>query len=123
MDLYLYKDLSYLTIGAAIEVHKVLGPGFLESVYEQALAHEFSMRNISFLRQAAISVRYKDIEVGKYRADFFVENKIILEIKAVDTLVTTHESQAHHYLIATGLRLAILLNFGSKSLQVKRIIR
>jgi GxxExxY protein len=107
MELYLYKDLSYLTIGAAIEVHKVLGPGFLESVYEQALAHALTLRNISFLRQAAISMKYKDIEVGIFRADFFIDNKIILEIKAVDSLVSAHESQAHHYLIATGFRLAI----------------
>jgi len=119
----LYEDLSYLILGAALEVHRVLGPGFLESVYEQALAHELGLRQICFERQVSIKVAYKEIQIGEYRADFVIDRRIVLEIKAVSGLVRAHESQAHHYLAATSIRLAILLNFGAKSLQIKRIIR
>jgi GxxExxY protein len=123
MEKLLYKDLSGFILGAALEVHRVLGSGFLEAVYEQALAHEFGLRRIDFERQVPIKVSYKQIQIGEYRADFVVEGRIVLEIKAVSGLVPAHESQAHHYLAATGIRLAILLNFGAKSLQIKRIIR
>ena len=122
MEEYLYHDLSRLVIGAAIEVHKLLGPGFLENVYEKALAHELTLRQIPFGSQLWVSVQYKDIAVGKYRADFVVDDKIILEIKGSAALVARHEAQALHYLAATGLRLALLLNFGAASLQIKRII-
>jgi GxxExxY protein len=110
-------------VGAAIKVHRVLGPGFLEAVYEQALAHELAMRQIPFERQVPLVVTYKEIRVGEYRADFVIDGKIVLEIKAASALTGAHESQAHHYLAATGLRLAILFNFGAKSLEIKRIIR
>jgi GxxExxY protein len=119
----LYAELSYLTVGAAIEVHQVLGPGFLEAVYEQALAHELTMRRIPFERQVPLLVTYKGLRIGEYRADFVIDGKIVLEIKAASALTGAHESQAHHYLAATGLRLAILFNFGAKSLEIKRIIR
>jgi GxxExxY protein len=123
MEEYLYQELSYRIIGAAMEVHKLLGPGFLEMVYEKALAHEFSLRKIPYYHQKSLFVKYKEIDVGKYRPDIVVDNKIILEIKSVTSFSPAHESQAHHYLIATGLRLALLLNFGAESLQIKRIIR
>jgi GxxExxY protein len=123
VDKLLYKDLSYLVVGAAIEVHKILGPGFLENVYEQALAHEFTLRGIQYVRQALMEVRYKEIRVGKYWADFVIDGKIILEIKATAAFAPGHEAQVLHYLAATRLRLALLLNFGTESLQVKRIIR
>ena len=123
MEEYLYHDLSRLVIGAAIEVHRMLGPGFLKNVYEKALAHEFTLRQIPFSSQLWVSVQYKDITVGKYRADFVVDDKIIMEIKASSALVAKHDAQALHYLAATGLRLALLLNFGAASLQIKRIIR
>ena len=106
-------------IGAAIEVHRLLGPGFLENVYEQALAHELTLRQIPFTRQIHIVVQYKDVPVGNYRGDIIADDKIILEIKAITALVPAHESQAHHYLIATGFRLAMLLNFGTESLQIQ----
>jgi len=119
----LYEEPSGAIIGAAIEVHKLLGSGFLESVYEHALASELTERQTPFERQVPISVTYKDAPVGEYRADFLVDRKIILEIKAAAALNAEHYAQVLHYLTATGLRLALLLNFGSRSLQVKRIIR
>jgi GxxExxY protein len=119
----LFKELSYVIIGAAMEVHRILGPGFLEAVYETALAHELTLRGIRFEAQKRLPVYYKGQLVGDYVADFVVEDQIILEIKAVSALTAAHEAQAHNYLTATGLRLAILLNFGATSLQQKRIVR
>ena len=118
----LYKDRTDAIIGAAIEVHKQLGPGFLEMVYERALAHELVLRHIPFARQRPIPVQYKDIKVGTYKADLVVDNKIILEIKSATSLTPAHEAQAFHYLTATGHPLALLLNFGREVLQIKRII-
>lgn len=118
-----YKELSYAIIGAAMEVHKILGGGFLESVYESALAYEMELRGINFERQKHLSVSYKDKIMGDYIADLVVENQIILELKAVSAINTAHEAQVHHYLSATGMKLAIILNFGTQSLQQKRIVR
>ena len=123
MTKILFKELSYKIIGAAMEVHRMLGSGFLEAVYEAALAHEFTLRGIPFERQIELPVRYKGKLVGHYVADFVVNGQIILELKAVSALTKAHEAQAHNYLAATGLRLAILLNFGAESLQQKRIVR
>ena len=119
----LFKELSYQIVGAAMEVHRVLGPGFLEAVYEAALAHELTLRGIRFERQKRLPVHYKDQFVGDYVADLVVEDQVVLELKGISKLTPAHEAQAHHYLAATGLRLAILLNFGAPSLQQKRIIR
>jgi GxxExxY protein len=119
----LHKDLSYVIVGAAMEVHRTLGPGFLEAVYQAALAHELFLQGLRFEQFKKLPVRYKDILVGDYEADFVVENEVILELKAVSALRPEHEAQAHHYLAATGLRLAILLNFGEDSLKQKRIVR
>jgi GxxExxY protein len=106
-----------------MEVHRFLGPGFLESIYEHALDRELTALKIPFVRQAPIPVMYKQALIGEYRADFLVDNKIILEVKATSAFITEHEAQAIHYLTATQLRLALLLNFGTKSLTVKRVIR
>ena len=119
----LFKELSYAVVGAAMEVHRVLGAGFLESVYESALAYELTLRGIRFERQMRLPVYYKDQLVGEYVADFVIEGQIILELKAVSAISAAHEAQAHHYLAATGLKLAIILNFGAESLQQKRIAR
>ena len=119
----LFKELSYAIVGAAMEVQRILGPGFLEAVYEAALAHELTLRGIRFESQRRLPVHYKDQLVGEYIADLVVEDHIILEIKAVSRLTSAHEAQAHNYLAATGLHLAILLNFGAESLQQKRIVR
>lgn len=119
----LYKELSYAVVGAAMEVHQQLGASFLEKVYQKALAHELTLRQIPFEQYKPLPVIYKGVLVGEYEADFMVNGKIILEIKAISALHPAHEAQAMHYLAATGYRLAILLNFGKESLQQKRVTR
>lgn len=108
----LFKELSFAIFGAAIEVYNTMGNGFLEAVYQKALAHEFRLRGISFAEQVRLPVTYKDLLVGEYIADFVVDEKIIVEIKAVSHFKNEHQAQAMHYLAATGHQLAILLNFG-----------
>jgi len=120
--LLLYEELSRDIIGAAIEVHRHLGPGFLESVYENALAKELIFRNLAFVRQVPIPVMYKAEMIGEYTADFVIESKIILELKATSCFVSRHVAQALHYLTSTGLHLALLLNFGTPVLKIKPII-
>ena len=119
----LYKELTFAVIGAAMEVHKVLGPGFLESVYQSALAHELTLRGIPFEQQIRLPVTYKDVLVGEYIADFAVDGKLIVELKAMSKLNASHQAQAMHYLAATGLHLALLLNFGTGSLEHRRVIK
>ena len=119
----LYKGLSYAIVGAAMEVHSTLGPGFLESVYQAALAEELRQRAIRFEEQKRLIVTYKGVVVGDYVADFLVEDQVIVEIKAVSGLNGSHKAQVVNYLAATGLKLAILLNFGAPSLQRERLIR
>ena len=104
----LYKELTYPIIGAAMEVHSVLGPGYLEAVYQAALAHELTLRGIRFEQFRSLPVTCKGASVGNYEADFVVEGKIILEIKAVSRLLPQHEAQAQNYLAATGPRSSTL---------------
>jgi GxxExxY protein len=105
-----------------MEVHRTLGPGFLESVYEEALCYEFTVRKTPFERQVELPVYYKGVELGKYYADLVVDQAIVLEIKAVSAFSDRHSAHALHYLTATSLRLAVLINFGTRSLQTKRIV-
>lgn len=119
----LYKELTYAVIGAAMEVHKILGPGFLEAVYQAALARELTLRGIPFEQQVRLQVAYKDVLAGDYSADFVIDGKLILEIKGVTKLNAVHQAQAMHYLAATGHRLALLINFGAGSLEHQRIIK
>ena len=119
----LYKELTFAVIGAAMEVHKFLGPGFLEAVYQSALARELTLRGIAFEQQVRLPVSYKDVLVGEYIADFIIDGKLIVEIKAVSNFNSQHQAQAMHYLAATGLRLALLLNFGARSLEHRRVIK
>jgi GxxExxY protein len=119
----LHQELTYSVIGAAMEVHRELGPGFLEAVYQRALAYELSLRGHSVELERALQVRYKGELVGDYRADMVVDAKLILELKAVSVINKAHLAQAHHYLAATGMELALILNFGAASLEHKRIIR
>jgi GxxExxY protein len=119
----LYKELAYTIVGAAMEVHRILGPGFLEAVYQAALAHELTLRGIQFEQFKHLPVTYKGVLVGEYIVDFVIEGKIILEIKAVSALNSAHEAQAINYLTATGFRLALLLNFGAASLQHRRLVK
>lgn len=119
----LFAELSYAVVGAAMEVHKILGGGFLEAVYQAALAHELTLRGIPFAQQVRLPVLYKGLLVGDYIADFVVDGKIIVEIKSVTRFASAHEAQALHYLAATGYRLTILLNFGGARLQQLRIVK
>jgi len=119
---FLFKELTYAIIGAAMEVHRLLGAGFLESVYEEALAHEFDLRGIPYLRQAKLAVRYKGIVAGEFRADFLVDGKVVVELKAVKSLTEGNEAQLLNYLKGTDCRVGLLLNFGARSLQYKRRI-
>jgi GxxExxY protein len=119
----LYKELTFAIIGAAMEVHGILGPGFLETVYQSALARELTLRGIPFEQQVHLPVSYKDVLVGEYIADFIIDGKLIVEIKAVSNFNSQHQAQAMHYLTATGCRLALLLNFGTGSLEHRRVIK
>lgn len=120
--LFLYGDLTESVVQAAYSVHKVLGTGFLEKVYETALAHEFDIRGIPFQRQFPIEIYYKDITAGEYVSDFMVGEKVIVEIKAVSELNNIHMAQVMNYLKATRKKVGLLINFGSTKIQVKRII-
>jgi GxxExxY protein len=117
-------ELARAVNGAAIEVHRVLGAGFLESVYEQALAIEFGLRQIPFQRQHPIALKYKGQMVGEARLDFLVGDQLIVELKAVDTIHPIHHAQVLNYLKATGLQLGLLLNFNVELMRdgIKRIV-
>lgn len=119
----LYKELTFAVIGAAMEVHRILGPGFLEAVYQGALERELTLRGILFERKVKLPVLYKDILLGEYEADLVIDQRLVVEIKAVSRFNVSHQAQAMHYLAATGLRLALLLNFGTGSLEHRRIIK
>ena len=106
------NELSSKIIGAAIEVHKALGPGLLESAYEECLAHELSLRGLVFERQKPVPIKYKGINLDcGYRLDMVVENRIILELKACNQIEPIHEAQLLTYLKLTGIQLGLLLNF------------
>ncbi len=121
---YPYKDITDRIIGAAMEVHTALGPGLLESIYEEALAHEFNLRKIRYDQQKEISLKYKDIFVGNHRIDFLVEDNVIVELKSLDTLHPIHEAQILTYLKATSKRIGLLINFNVVQLKdgIKRFI-
>ncbi|WP_235203383.1 GxxExxY protein [Sulfuriroseicoccus oceanibius] len=112
--------LTEKIIGCAMKVHRTLGPGFLESVYSNALCHELRTSGIQSIQEDAISVVYDGIVVGEFKADLLVENRIIVELKAIETLHPAHEVQLVNYLTATNIEVGLLINFGSSSLQFKR---
>ena len=118
-----YKGLSDEIIGAAIEVHKVLGNGFLEKVYEESLLEELSIQGIKAKSQVPINIKYKGSSVGDYYADIFVEDKIILELKVCKAIEEIHKAQLLNYLKATGIKVGYLLNFGAEGkLEFKRMV-
>jgi GxxExxY protein len=104
-------ELAYAVIGAAIEVHRWIGPGYLESVYQEALAIELRERRIPFKQQLQISIPYKGHVIGRTQLDFLVEDQLVVELKAVESLLQVHRAQALSYLRASGLQLGLLLNF------------
>ena len=123
MGKLLYEDLTYKIIGAAREVHRVLGPGYLESVYEDAFCYELNLVKMAYKRQVDLDVRYKNaVFKKKFRADLVVENKILIENKAVKKLTSQDEAQLINYLKTTGLRLGLLFNFGAPNFEMLRRI-
>lgn len=119
----LFKEETYEIIGAAFDVHKELKNGFLEPVYQEALAKEFGLRDIPFQKEELINIYYKGEKLEKcFKADFICYNNIIVELKALSDLSSEHEAQLINYLKATRKKLGILINFGKPSLQYKRII-
>jgi GxxExxY protein len=120
----LYEETTYKIIGAAIEVHKELGPGYLESVYEDALCYELEKMNIPFERQVELDVNYKDtVFKRRFRADLIVEGKVLVENKAITALTVSDEAQLFNYLKTTGLRVGLLFNFDASKLEkIRRIL-
>lgn len=116
--------LAHDVIGAAIEVHRTLGPGFQESIYETALCRELELRGIPFVRQAAVELSYKDVVVGDYRLDLLVSNMLVVEAKAADRLAPIHMAHLISYLRATGHKLGLLINFNVPRLKtgIKRVV-
>lgn len=120
---YKYSDLTGKIIGACIEVHKILGNGFQELIYQRALAIELENQKLAFAREQEMQIEYKGKEIGTRRVDFFVENKVMVEIKALIKLEDVHLAQAINYLEAYDLEIGLLINFGSRSLEFKRLMR
>jgi GxxExxY protein len=119
------EEIAHRIIGAAIEVHRLLGPGFLESVYEKALLYELNLRGLKAEKQKDILVPYKDIQIEGQRLDLLVGGRVIVELKAVSEFHPLHQAQLLSYLKATGLRLGLLINFHVPVLKdgLKRIVR
>ncbi len=119
MDL---NEITYKINGAVFEVNKILGPGFLEKVYENALLLELQERTLKVESQAPIKVLYRGAIVGEYFADLLVEQRVIIELKAVERIQKVHEAQLLNYLKATGLQLGLLVNFRYPKAEIKRFI-
>jgi GxxExxY protein len=119
------SDINAITekiIGCAYTVHNELGCGFLEKVYENALAVEMREQGLAIQQQQSITVKYKGQIVGDYMADMVIDNSVLVELKAAKEIAPVHVSQCLHYLKATGLKVCLLLNFGTESLGIKRLV-
>jgi len=124
MNFKIQNELSDAVIGCAIDVHKQLGPGLIELLYERALCYEFQLRGIDFSRQQSIPVKYKGHGIGTMRVDFIVEDSLILEIKASSKMLELHEAQLLSYMKLTGLNLGLIINFHFPLLKhgIKRMV-
>lgn len=118
----IYSEITGPVIGAAMEIHKILGPGFLESVYEEAFAIELDLRNISYKRQYPIDIFYKEKLAKHFVCDFIIEDVVLVELKALSQLGDIEKAQVLNYLKATKLPVGLLLNFGAQSLEYKRFV-
>jgi len=118
------NDLSYQVIGAAMEVHRILGPGLLESVYQEALCIELEDRSIPYEQQKIVGIEYKGRAIGDMRADVIVDKRIIIELKAVERILPVHQAQLLTYLKITKIRLGLLINFNTSILKngIKRVV-
>lgn len=117
-----YPELSYNVMGAIFEVHKQLGPGFLESIYEKALIEELSSRGMNVETQKLIDLIYKDKKVGVHRLDLVIDDKIVVELKAVERFSPHHRAQLTSYLKASGHKLGILVNFSKSKVEYRRVL-
>lgn len=117
------NDLSGRIIGAAIKVHEILGPGFLEAIYEEALCIELKCQGMGYERQLPVRLTYRDQAIGEHRLDLLVEGKVVVELKAVVALDPIYFAIVRSYLKATGQELALLLNFATPTLSIKRVGR
>jgi GxxExxY protein len=117
-----FEELSSRILAAALEVHKALGPGFLEPIYQRAVEVALEHRGISFQRQKEVRVIFEDVDVGLHRLDLVVDAQIIVELKAVKALDDIHFAQLRSYLKATGLHTGLLLNFNAPTLVIKRVV-
>jgi GxxExxY protein len=120
---YPESELTGKIIGCAMEVHKILGNGFQEVIYQRALAIELRSQGLEFSREHEMEIFYKEENIGTRRVDFFVEGKIMVELKAVIQLEDVHLAQAINYLEAYNMQIGLLINFGSQSLQFKRVMK
>ena len=118
---YPLSDLTKRVIGCAINVHKKLGPGFVEKIYQAALAKEFVKKRLKFIREDKITIKYYEIVIGYQIVDFVVEGKVIVELKAVSELSNIHSGQIVPYLKAANLEIGLVLNFAKNRLEIKRI--
>ncbi len=118
----LHNELTRSVIGASMEVHSNLGPGFLESVYEAAMAIELDLLKIPYEQQKAIPVFYKGVKTKDFFCDFLVGQKVLVELKAIKALTNVEEAQVLNYMKATGLKVGLLINFGESSLKHKRLV-
>ena len=121
MTVFKYSDLTSKIIGCAITVHKILGPGFQEVIYQRALERELFLANIIFRREYEMPIYYKEEKIGTRRVDFLVEETISVELKAITKLENVHLAQAINYLEAYNLEIGLLINFGETSLNFKRL--
>lgn len=119
---YKHSDITEKIIGASMNVHSELGNGFQEIIYQRALDIEFDKVGLTFNREQAMDIFYKGIKIGTRRVDFFVEDCVMVELKAVTQLEDVHLAQAINYLEAYGMKIGLLINFGNTSLQFKRVI-
>jgi GxxExxY protein len=117
-----FESLSNKIIGAAVKVHKELGPGFMETIYEEALKIELSENGMDHESQKEIKIYYHNQEVGTHRLDLFVGSAVVVELKAVQELADIHYAQVRSYLKATGCKVGLLLNFAKPTLEIKRIV-
>lgn len=117
----LYKDITEKIIAASMQVHKTLGNGFQEVIYQRALEIEMPLHGLSFVREMEMPIWYRQEQIGTRRVDFFVEEKIMVELKAIIRLEDVHLAQAMNYLEAYKMEVGLLINFGAKSLEFKRV--
>lgn len=120
---YPESELTGRIIGCAMEVHRILGNGFQEVIYQRALAIEMRQQRLEFSREHEMEIFYKDENIGSRRVDFFVEGKIMVELKSIIQLEDVHLAQAINYLEAYNMQIGLLINFGSQSLQFKRVMK